>query len=206
MSLEDALQSARVILGGEKGVSVVGGTLDYMWNPYLEYYMQGPRLRLSDELSRRFERLADEKPDESTLGVIIRGSDLLANWYYKGKLDLTGLLERVLSIRSKEGFRRVFLATEEEETLAVFRAALGEDLLFVDQKRIRGYKMGDPLIYKTLQPPLGERKDWGEKYLYILWCLSRCGSLVYNLDCGAVEMAGRFKKGRGERYRLMQKL
>ena len=122
------------------------------------------------------------------------------------KLDLTGLLERVLSIRSNEGFRKVFLATEEEETLSVFRAAMGENLLFVDQKRVRGYKKGDPLIYADLQPPVGKRTDWGEKYLYILWCLSRCGSLVYNLDCGAVEMATRLKEGRGERYRLMQKL
>ena len=136
------------------------------------------------------------------LGVVIRGSDLLTNWDLMNKLDLTGLLARVLSIRSNEDFRKVFLATEEEETLSVFRAALGEDLLFVDQKRVHGYKKGDPLIYLHLQPPVGKRTDWGEKYLYILWCLSRCNSLVYNMDCGAVEISLRLKKGQGERYRL----
>lgn len=200
--LEDALHSARVILGAENRTSITGTTLDYVWNPYLEYYLRRQSLRLSDELSRRFERSTDAKPDESTLGVVIRGSDLLTNWDLMNKLDLTGLLARVLSIRSNEDFRKVFLATEEEETLSVFRAALGEDLLFVDQKRVHGYKKGDPLIYLHLQPPVGKRTDWGEKYLYILWCLSRCNSLVYNMDCGTVEISLRLKKGQGERYRL----
>ena len=203
VTLEDALHSARVILGKENGTSVAGGTTDSAWNPYLEYYLKGPTLRLSDELSRRYENSFDVRPDENSLGVVIRGSDLLAYIHSGKRLVLDELIERVTMIRTEGHFSKVFLATEEEESLAAFQSAMGEDLLFVEQKRIRGYKMGDPLIWKRLRPPRGERMAWGEKYLYILWCLSHCESLVYNVYCGAVEMALRLKEGRGEQYRLI---
>ena len=111
------------------------------------------------------------------------------------------LIGQVTAARREGHFNKVFLATEEEETLAAFRAALGEDLLYVDQKRIRGYQEGDPQIRERLQPPLGERKAWGEKYLYIIWCLSRCGALINNVYCGSFEIARRLREGSGKRYR-----
>ena len=77
--------------------------------------------------------------------------------------ELDKLIGQVTAARREGHFNKVFLTTEEEETLAAFRAALGEDLLYVDQKRIRGYQEGDPQIRERLQPPLGERKAWGEK-------------------------------------------
>ena len=119
--------------------------------------------------------------------------------FTREKTKLDDVAER---FESREGhFNKVFLATEEEETLAAFQAALGADLLYVDQKRIRGYQKRDPQIRERLQPPLGERMALGEKYLYIIWCLSRCGALINNVYCGSFEIARRLREGRGKRYR-----
>ena len=204
--LEDALHSARVILGGENGTSITSGAMAFAWNPYLEYHMGWPTLRLSNKLLRRFEQSSGVKPGENLLGVVIRGSDYLSYVYPDSSMDLDKLIEQVSSIRTEGHFSKVFLATEEEESLEAFRTAFGEDLLFVDQKRIRGYKDGDPLIWERLLPPMGERMAWGEKYLYILWRLSCCEALVYNLNSGAVDIARRLKEGRGEQYRFMREL
>ena len=121
--------------------------------------------------------------------------------FTREKTKLDDVAER---FESREGhFNKVFLATEEEETLAAFRAALGEDLLYVDQKRIRGYQKRDPQIRERFQPPLGERMALGEKYLYIIWCLSRCGALINNVYCGSFEIARRLREGRGEQFRSL---
>ena len=127
------------------------------------------------------------------------GKERKMTGFTREKTKLDDVAER---FESREGhFNKVFLATEEEETLAAFQAALGADLLYVDQKRIRGYQKRDPQIRERLQPPLGERMALGEKYLYIIWCLSRCGALINNVYCGSFEIARRLREGRGKRYR-----
>ena len=126
--------------------------------------------------------------------------------FTREKTKLDDVAER---FESREGhFNKVFLATEEEEiysmvNISFAQAALGADLLYVDQKRIRGYQKRDPQIRERLQPPLGERMALGEKYLYIIWCLSRCGALINNVYCGSFEIARRLREGRGEQFRSL---
>ena len=155
-------------------------------------------LRFSDTTRQYVEQLyTNTIPDRSEriLGVIGRGSDFHISW-----LTMSGsikppsgpeeLLGRVRKLMRERGFRKLFLATEDEAVFRTFmKSELADRIYFVDQPRVnynpaRGRFLID--IYKE------ENRDGYRdnlRYLGITYILSKCSALLSSADCGAVHIA-----------------
>ena len=81
------------------------------------------------------------------------------------------------------------MATEDAEYFAMFQECFGDKLLYVDQKRVSyDYKNQEYIQIKDLLD-LKDGKLAGRNYLTVIKCLAVCDSLLYNIECGAAQLA-----------------
>ena len=148
------------------------------------------------------ENLPNELKDihKKVLGVIARGSDYRRVASEKvGRTRYSASIESIAK-RSEElirryGFDYIFLATEDEEYLQVMKCKFGDRLLYIDQNRVSyDYEKGEYCeVADILNMENG--KEFGKKYLFILYCLSICDGLISSINCGASFIARNWNNG-----------
>ncbi len=153
-------------------------------------------IRLNKETKRYMEgRMPRELPGK-VLGVVMRGTDFrkeaaekINKEWRKDIVDAETFLQACIHFKNELEYEYIFLATEDAEYFEMFRKTLGDRLLSVDQKRVSyDYKNREYIQVKDLLE-IQDGKAAGRNYLAVIHCLSLCDSLLYNIECGAAQLA-----------------
>ena len=152
----------------------------------------GVSVRAAQSLVQRYIRLADDVlatadgilhsgVHADVLGVHVRGTDMRQGLYpdHPQTAPPKVYLERTQAAVERDGFRSVFLACDEIETIHLFQAAFGAMLLTTDAYRVSA------LVQTTTDYEWLVRSDrtlhryqLGREVLVDAILLSRCGTLI----------------------------
>lgn len=200
ISLGDAYESKNVISASDNTILLGESKI----NPYQEKWGRQSLdseafcklIRMNSE-TRRFveEKMPKELPGK-VLGVVMRGTDFrkeaaekINKEWRKDIVDAETFLQACIHYKNKLEYEYVFLATEDAEYFEMFRKTFGEKLLSVDQKRVSyDYKNQEYIQIKDLLV-IQDGKASGRNYLAVIHCLSACDSLLFNIECGAAQLA-----------------
>lgn len=113
-------------------------------------------------------------------------------------------MQACIHYKDKLGYEKVFLATEDVEYFEMFRKYFGDSLLFVEQERVFYDYKNNP--YKEVSDLMNERdgRIAGRDYLAVIESLAQCKALVYNISCGAVQLAECWNDKKYELCKLIQ--
>lgn len=153
-------------------------------------------IRMNSETRRYIEEKMPERLSGKVLGVVMRGTDFrkdaaekINKEWRKNIVDAETFLQACIHFKNKLEYEYIFLATEDAEYFEMFRQAFGDRLLSVDQKRVSyDYKNQEYVQIKDLLA-IQDGKAAGRNYLAVIHCLSVCDSLLYNIECGAAQLA-----------------
>ena len=173
-------------------------------NPYLTEFLfsnqraelvYGPELQYTDDVQAYInEKLSHIFPTEKKriLAVVVRGSDYLApsvQKYVPHGITAEETLEKAIEYVREKRFDYIFLATEDESYLKLFRESeLRDKLLYVDQERI-DYTREENNNKLLIEIYAQEKKDPVKRtldYICVLEAVPRCDALLANVTCGVV--------------------
>ncbi len=202
ISVQEAHDSKNVISAADNGILLGESKI----NPYQEKWVK----RLGDfeefnrviKLNAETQKFIGEKmPKEirngkRVLGVVMRGTgfrkEVAEKWNKDWRKDI---VEAKLFLQACNYYKKslkceyIFLATEDKEYFEMAQDYLGDGILFIDQKRLNYDFANKENI--PIREILGVKdgKMMGRSYLAVIRSLAECSALVYNVECGAVNMA-----------------
>lgn len=200
ISVGEAYESKNVISASENTVLLGESKI----NPYQEKW--GRRsldsevfcklIRMNKATRQYVEKKMPEKLSGRVLGVVMRGTDYrkeaaekINKEWRRDIVDAETFLQACIHYKNKLEYEYIFLATEDAEYFEMFRQTFGDKLLSVDQKRVSyDYKNQKYVQIKDLLA-IQDGKAAGRNYLAVIHSLSVCDSLLYNIECGAVQLA-----------------
>lgn len=167
-------------------------------------------VKTNKETQEYIEQRMPKELDGKVLGVVMRGTDFrkeaaekINKEWRKDIVDAQTFLQACIYYKNKLEYEYIFLATEDAEYFEMFQKCFGDRLLYVDQKRVSyDYKNQEYIQVKDLLA----NKDGmmaGRNYLAVIKCLATCDSLLYNIECGAVQLAECWNDGK---YRLYKRI
>lgn len=167
------------------------GAMDLMdpayFNDRLLAYIDGYRKRIL------------QKP-EKTLGVLIRGTDYVAVRPKEHPVQASPeqVIEKIKELPREEwAFENIFVATEDAAALEKMRAAFGDRVTYVDQKRFvlqKGEYLCEQKEKDTWKP--GDSWKYGADYLCAMVLLSECGFFLASGWCSGVGVVEKLANGR----------
>lgn len=202
ISVSEAYQSYNVISAWDNSI-VIG---ESKINPYQERWKELPFenskfsqiVKLNEETERYIEEQIPSRQcfELRILGVTMRGTDFRKEAAMKNNkmwradiIDANSFLDACKYYKKKLKCKYVFLATEDAEYLKLFKDCFGEELLFVEQKRVSyDYIHKEYIPVKDLLH-IQDGKEAGRKYLAAIMGLAKSCALIYNVECGAVSLA-----------------
>lgn len=197
ISVEDAMKSKNVIMLSENH----SGPLSIWYNPYFRSaWHQGAKYKvfIKDNLKMKFnikmlKPLADE--DVRVLGVLVRGTDNPRLKNPLNNIDIQAMISECReAYKGGGGYSSIFLATEDQQIYDEFFEAFGDQLISVNQKRVFLDKSNSgSLIGELLAVPQNKRREFGEAYLFVTYCLAKCNALLYNFKVGAYYLMDKWK-------------
>ena len=200
ISTEEAYESRHVISASDNTILLGESKI----NPYQEKW--GRRrldsetfcklIRMNGETSRYIEERMPKELPGKVLGVVMRGTDFrkeaaekINKEWRKNIVDAETFLRACIHYKNELEYEYIFLATEDAEYFEMFRQIFGDKLLSMDQKRVSyDYKNGEYIQIKDLLA-IQDGKAAGRNYLAVIHCLSVCDSLLFNIECGAAQLA-----------------
>ena len=149
---------------------------------------------------------------KKVLGVLLRGSDyILANFsgsYHPA--DIEDCIRLIGQRIDEYGYDRIFVATEDYTYLERMLAAFPHKVLAVSQERFSVSDFKGVQYISDLEKQrssgaayLDSVEDTTVNYLYAMFMLSRCESLIANCYCSGVKIAESFNAGRYARSELV---
>lgn len=217
ISVEDAHNSENVISAVGNGIILGEAKI----NPYQEKWIRhsinaadfNRIIKMNEETTEYVER---EVPKEirarkRVLGVVMRGTayrtEVAKKWnkeYRSVVVDAERFLQACNYYKDELKCEYIFLATEDAEYFEMARRFCGSCMLYIDQRR-SNYDYANK-EYIPLNQALGlkDGKYAGRNYLSIIKSLSECTALIYNVGCGAVDMAEYWNEGRYEAVRHIE--
>lgn len=135
--------------------------------PTLEY-LEGVRLSIIPANAR-------------VLGVLCRGTDYLQKKprNHPVQPDPSVVIEMVKHVLCDKCCEYVFLATEDNDILDLFRNEFGEKLLYINQKRISAEDMKDEIFVINISASrTNDRYTMGLEYLSATYILSKCNCFI----------------------------
>lgn len=142
---------------------------------------------------------------KKVLGVLLRGTDVvIANYaaaYHPADIDVC---IRIIEERMEEyQYERIFLATEDSTFLEKMLKAFPGKVIVVSQERHRisdfksvHYIADLEKLEHSRDTYLASVEDTTVNYLYAMYMLSRCESLVANCKCSGLDLAVSFNEGK----------
>lgn len=196
MSLDEVYESASVIRCSVNSIDLG----DLKINPHLRNLLPHvanamKNVKFNRDTKSRIEELMPEvlRKDNGVLGVILRGTDYRAeaNRAVGRSVKVAGLDKMIAKckfIMDLYGYQYIFLATEDLEYFEKIKKEFGERCICIDQKRgYHDYRLGYRSCADVLEIENG--KDFGRRYLAIIYSLSKCRSLLSNMMNGTTRAA-----------------
>jgi hypothetical protein len=157
-----------------------------IWEDVDRHVITDLRKELVEEFNDKlFHELTES--EEKVLGAFIRGTD--GSFEASEPYAIEHMVKQCKKLMKKENIKKIFLATEDEKIFAGFQAAFEDDLLYIEQKRVAKSEQDNILIGDMLNTPVGEKEKFGRDYLYIIYCLSKCNRLAFNIKSGGYYLA-----------------
>lgn len=214
ISVEEAYESRKVISAVDNQI-IMG---ESKVNPYQEKWSKqswygkdfNHVVKLNGETKQRIaEGIPQEfKQGRRILGVVMRGTayrkEVAQKWHKEWRQDIVDadvFLQACNYYKDELKCEYIFLATEDAEYFEMARKIFGSELLFIDQKRT-AYDFANR-EYLAMNQVLGmnDGREAGFNYLTILKSLSECDALLFNVACGAVNLAQCWNDGKYEMIR-----
>ena len=140
---------------------------------------------IKDAAKRGFSDIKDASQEvlsdmsmSNVLGVHVRGTDFKAGYIdHPAFVTFEEYLEKTIEVMEKKGFEKVFIATDDDGALDLFKSHLGDKLLyFTDVNRATGDKA---VVFddKTLSP-----FELGKQVLRDMMTLAECGGIIMGLS------------------------
>lgn len=174
-------------------------------NPYFRAGWGCPskhlNIEFADDVKRYIFNFANNllrNQNGTIMGVIARGTDAKKERITKEEIDMA--VWECREIMQEKGYDKLFLATEDAAYFDAFVNAFGNKLIYIEQTRISGLEQSGKPIGERLNIAVGEKKDFGQTYLLVTYCLSQCDALVYNIRSGGYYLAN---KWRGKPYEFI---
>ncbi len=216
ISVKEAYESKHVISAVDNGIILGEGKV----NPYQEKWINHPInakdlnqiIRVNAETAAYME---SEMPQEirqgkRVLGVIMRGTgfrkEVAKEWnkeWREDVVDADRFLQACNYYKDELKCEYIFLATEDAEYFDIAREALGDKMLFIDQKRTAYDWVKGKYISFNQAAGLKDGKQAGRNYLSIIKSLAECSALLFNVNCGAVSMAQYWN---ADRYEVVRRI
>ncbi len=196
ITVKEAMCSKRVISLKENHMGMGFAVTPYMRR---EIFKKEPRICLKQEIVQKFSKNMPELlKHQRVLGMIARGSDLIR---YSEQTEEAMIME-CDRITREEAYDGLFLATEESRYWDAFKNFFQDRLIGIQQKRINyDYSRNKfVLVSDLLSIEEGERRAWGEKYLFITYCLSKCETLLYTASAGTYYLAKKWREIEGKSF------
>lgn len=216
ITVTDAYKSKQVISAIENDMS----WCDFHINPYQRKYMKlydyntefGSIIRLNEETKKHISEIIPKKilKENRVLGIVARGTDFRNEAAIKSNktwrcnvVEINKFLEACNFYKKKFNCDYVFVATEDVEFFNKFQDYFGQELLSVSQKRVTyDYTNQEYKPVKDLLE-IEDGKKAGRDYLAIIQSLAECNVLLYNVECGAVQLAWRWSQGKYELFQCI---
>lgn len=209
VTVEAAYESENVISLSDNDIILGEGKI----NPYQRKWMELPDKKEFDKIVKLNtetqiyinEHMPKEIGESRILGVVARGTDFreeaAKKINKKWRQNIVGIDEFISACcycKDALNCEYIFLATEDAEYFERFKNSFGEKLLFVSQKRVSyNYENSEYLQVKDLLK-IEDGREFGRKYLTVIRSLSQCDALLYNVSCGAVQLANVWNDGKYE--------
>lgn len=188
-SLEDISRSRNIIISDKKPApseKYFMGNTDFYDNPERLEYFQGVFKKYIKFNSSTEKYLSNKRntiiPNSArVLGVLCRGTDYLLKKPKNHPIqpDPQDVIELASRIMSEYSCDYIFLATEDEDILNLFKAKFGDGLLFVDQKRISKSDMHKAELVVDVNKESNQDKYlMGLDYLLATYILSTCNCFI----------------------------
>lgn len=194
ISVKEALESYNVI--SVKNNCMVPQVI--YTNPYFRAGWRFPDkhfdIEFADGVKKYIFNFTDElfrKKRGKIMGVIARGTDAKKEGVTREEIDLA--VWECREIMQEKGYDKLFLATEDAAYFEAFSKAFANSLMYIEQKRVSGLEQSGKPIGEILNIPVGEKKDFGQTYLLVTYCLSQCDALVYNIPSGGYYLANKWR-------------
>jgi len=143
--------------------------------------------KTKDFVEKAYDKYIKSKVGDDTkiIGVLARGTDYTNGkpFYHPVQPTLQMMFEQIDEWRDRYGIKKVYVATEDEDMLKAYLEKYGDDLLFVNQKRV-SLKSG----FLCKNTDFMDRDPFirGAEYLSSIYCLSKCNMLVAGRTSGTV--------------------
>lgn len=207
ITVSDALESQNVISVKNNQLS---STVIYI-NPFFreiwEKTEKHPRLVFNNEVKQYFKAYMPQEVQEENnmiLGALIRGTDANDGEVSEEEIEL--VVSECKEIMHNSGFDRLFLATEDAAYFEAFQREFQEKLIAIEQKRVVAYEQDKKSIGELLDIKIGEKKNFGQKYLMITHCLAQRHALAYNKASGGYYLTNIWReKPFASSYRLIER-
>ena len=129
------------------------------------------------------------KDKQRVIGVLCRGTDFLVNKPTGHEIQPAPevVLSDVLDVFKSGNYDAVFLATEDQDILDLFKKKLGENLLYIDQIRVSKRDMkGDKWLSAEIgEHTLDEQGDVFLDYFSATYILTKCKCLFAGRNNGS---------------------
>jgi len=214
--VKEAYKSANVISAVDNGIILGEGKV----NPYQEKWINHPinteefnkiiRVNAETEAYMNAEIPQEIQQGKRVLGVVMRGTgfrkEVAKEWnkeWREDVVDADTFLQACNYYKDELKCEYIFLATEDTEYFNMAREALGDTMLFIDQKRTTYDWINGKYIPFNQAVGLKDGKLAGRNYLSIIKSLAECSALLFNVNCGAVSMA---RYWNADRYEVVRRI
>ena len=120
-----------------------------------------------------------------TLGVLARGTDytVLKPYYHPVQPTMEMIIEKVNKYKKDYACDKVYVATEDQNNLDALKNEFGDDLLYIDQPRLKSVS-----TYLNLDEEFTKREPYqiGLDNLKSIYLLSKCNGLIAGRTSGTV--------------------
>ena len=124
---------------------------------------------------------------KNILGILCRGTDYTDSKPSGHPIQPTAVqaVEKAKEVMVQNGYKYIFLATEDQRILNVFKDAFGDNLLFSGQKLYGGMN-GKKFLSEFKVSDYSEKWRNTVDYFSTIYILSNCDGLLTGLTCGSI--------------------
>ena len=128
----------------------------------------------------------DLQIDDKTLGVLCRGTDYLRRkpQYHPRQPEPEMVINDAVDFMHQKGYESVFIATEDEIVLDLFKKKFGDKLRYINQPRL---KLSDGQQYLSdIKTDNDVRRQMALDYYTALYVLSQCPAILAGRTAGTL--------------------
>lgn len=214
VSVAEAYESCNVIRLSDSDFILGEGKI----NPYQRKWMNMPGKKEFEEIVKLNAatkayingHMPGQIGKSRILGVVARGTDFrneaarqINKSWRQNIVDIDGLISACSHYMDALHCEYIFVATEDLEYFDRFEECFKEKLLSVSQKRVSyNYAENEYIQVKDLMK-IEDGEEFGRNYLTVIRSLALCDALLYNVDCGAVQLAETWNGGKYEVFKCI---